>query len=165
MTNDSTIKRFMENAAKVAADPVRVGSTKEMNSVINSITAKAGSIYLRKVTDVEKSVRIPKDRLAPSYEEAAFTVEHVDGAIAETGSLICASSNRRALQSSLLPNHHVAIVKADTIFETLDDFFGSLTPHLPTNITLISGPSRTADIELTLTIGVHGPEQVTIIVV
>ena len=164
MTNDSIIKRFMENAAKVAADPVRVSSTKEMNSVINSVTQKAGSIYLRKITDVEKAVRIPKDRLAPSYEEAAFTVEHVDGAIAETGSLVCTSANRRALQSSLLPSHHVAIVKADTIFETLDDFFGSLTNSPPTNITLISGPSRTADIELTLTIGVHGPEQVTIIV-
>lgn len=165
MTSDSIIKRFMENAAKVAADPVRVGSTKEMNSVINAVTAKAGSIYLRKVSDVEKSVRIPKDRLTSSYEGAAFCVEHVDGAIAETGSLVCTSANRRAVQSSLLPNHHIAIVKADSIFETLDDFFGSLPVPPPTNVTLISGPSRTADIELTLTIGVHGPEQVTIIVV
>ncbi len=165
MTNDALIKRFMENAAKVAADPVRVSGTREMNSVINAITAKAGTVYLRKVTDVEKAVRIPKDRLAPSYEEAAFTVENVDGAIAETGSLVCSSANRRALQSSLLPNHHIAIVKAATIYETLDDFFSSLPVPPPTNITLISGPSRTADIELTLTIGVHGPEQVTIIVV
>lgn len=155
----------MENSAKVAADPVRVANTKEMNSAINRVTAKTGSVYLRKVTDVEKTVRIPKDRLASSYEEAAFTVEQVDGAIAETGSLICSSANRRAVQSSLLPNHHIAIVKADTIYETLDDFFANLTVPLPTNITLISGPSRTADIELTLTIGVHGPEQVTIIVV
>ncbi len=165
MKDEHIIKRFMENAAKVAADPVRVSDTRQMNSALATITAKAGSIFLRKVTDIEKSVRVPKDRLVSDYADATFTIEQVDGAIAETGSVICTSANGRAVQSSLLPAHHIAIVKADTIYETLDDFFSSFTEGPPTNITLISGPSRTADIELTLTIGVHGPEQVSIIVV
>lgn len=165
MTDDSIIKLFMENAARVAADPVRVANTREMNSVLGKITSRAGAIYLRKKTDVEKTVRIPKDRIVADYHDAAFTIEQVDGAIAETGSVICSSSNGRALQSSLLPAHHIAIVKSDTIHETLDDFFASLNGEPPTNITLITGPSRTADIELTLTIGVHGPEQVSIIII
>ncbi|MGD9817968.1 MAG: lactate utilization protein C [Desulfomonilaceae bacterium] len=165
MTNDSIIKLFMENAAKVAADPVRVSSTREMNAVLNKIVAKAGGVYVRKKTDIEKSIRIPKDRIVSDYFEAAFTVEQVDGAIAETGSVICSSFNGRAVQSSLLPSHHVAIVKSDTIYETMDEYFASLSESPPTNITFVTGPSRTADIELTLTTGVHGPEQVSIIIV
>ncbi len=165
MTNDSIIKLFMENAAKVSADPVRVANTREMNSVLGKITARAGAIYLRKKTDVEKTVRIPKDRIVADYHDAAFTIEQVDGAIAETGSVICSSSNGRVVQSSLLPAHHIAIVKSDTIYETLDEYFAGLNGTPPTNITLITGPSRTADIELTLTIGVHGPEQVSIIII
>jgi len=63
-----------------------------------------------------------------------------------------------------LAAHHVAILSADNIYESLDQFFSTLGDSPPTNITLETGPSRTADIELTLTIGVHGPGRLTVIV-
>jgi len=69
------------------------------------------------------------------------------------------------VQGGLLPAHHLAIVSAEHIYESFEDLFTALGPDLPTNITVESGPSRTADIELTLTVGVHGPERLTIIVV
>jgi L-lactate dehydrogenase complex protein LldG len=74
-------------------------------------------------------------------------------------------SPRRAVQAGLLPAHHVAIVSRERIFATLDDCFASFKEDPPTNITLVTGPSRTADIELTLAIGVHGPEKLDIIVI
>jgi L-lactate dehydrogenase complex protein LldG len=96
---------------------------------------------------------------------ATATVEEVVAGIAETGSIVVTSANDRAVQASLLPMSHVAILSASNIFETLDDFFNGIGNTIPSNITFITGPSRTADIELTLTIGVHGPEKVFIIVV
>lgn len=164
MKNEAIIQLFIENAAKVAANPIKVANTKEMNSELAKIIENDGNIFLRKKTYCEKAVRLPKERIVSDYLDAAFTIEQVDGAIAETGSIICSSLNGRAVQSSVLPIHHIAIVKADTIYETLDDFFGNFPEAPPTNITLITGPSRTADIELTLTIGIHGPEKLSIIV-
>lgn len=79
-------------------------------------------------------------------------------AIATTGTLaLCHSSNgsRRAL--TLLPDYHLCIVRASTIVETVPEGFSALGPHRLQPITLISGPSATADIEMTRIQGVHGP--------
>jgi L-lactate dehydrogenase complex protein LldG len=95
---------------------------------------------------------------------ASVCIEEVFGAIAETGSLICSSQSGKPVQAGLLSAHHVAVVPAEKIYECIDDFIGALGDSPPTNITLETGPSRTADIELTLTIGVHGPSRLTVIV-
>jgi len=71
----------------------------------------------------------------------------------------------KAHEAGLLPAHHVAIVRRDRIFDTLDDLFAAVCGVPPVNLTLVTGPSRTADIELTLAIGVHGPEKLDIILV
>ena len=101
--------------------------------------------------------------LSTSFGGAYFG--EVLAGIAETGSIVCASVEGRAVQASLLPSHHLAILPAAKIYATLDDFFQSLSATPPTNIAVITGPSRTADIELTLAIGVHGPERLDVIVV
>ena len=94
-----------------------------------------------------------------------MTVEVVSAAIAENGSIVCSSATGKSVQASLLPAHHIAIVPQDRIFATLDDFFTAYAASPPTNLTLITGPSRTADIELNLVVGVHGPERLDIVVI
>ncbi len=168
MTRPETIERFQKNSSGLAAVTFRVRSAEELNEVLWEVldgsTAGEFTIYCPRSTDKENMVRIPPALVAPSYETAGVCVEEVSGAIAETGSVVCSSAGGRAVQAGLLPSHHVAIVDAENIFETLDDYFAGCPRPLPTNITFESGPSRTADIELTLTIGVHGPERLTIIV-
>ena len=87
-------------------------------------------------------------------------------AIATTGTLaLCHSSNgsRRAL--TLLPDYHLCIVDASTIVETVPEGFRALAAHQLHPITLISGPSATADIEMTRIQGVHGPRVLDCIIV
>ncbi|HSO26844.1 MAG TPA: lactate utilization protein, partial [Anaerolineales bacterium] len=85
--------------------------------------------------------------------------------VAETGSLILTSGEDRPLTASLLPEIHVAVLAAERIVPTLAQFFGRSAAgdldlvRAAASTVLISGPSRTADIEMTLTVGVHGPRE------
>ena len=82
-------------------------------------------------------------------------------AIAETGSLVMASGAGTERSASLLPPVHLAIVEKSQILPDLFDLFTQLATeglnNLASNVTLITGPSKTGDIELQLTTGVHGP--------
>jgi L-lactate dehydrogenase complex protein LldG len=164
LSDEVTINRFLTNAVNVGAHASRVANREELDEAIQRAVGDAELIYCPSVTEAEKDLRLPSNRRTDDYTVANVCVEEVLGAIAETGSLISSSHREKPVQASLLPSHHVALVSSDNIYATLDDFFDSFSESLPTNITLITGPSRTADIELTLTIGVHGPEQLTIIV-
>jgi L-lactate utilization protein LutC len=164
MTREETINRFMENAAKVAAEPVRVSNDEELNSALSRILDNSPSIFCPGVTEKEKALMIPEDRRSEDFVNALVCVEEVFGAIAETGSLICSSDGGKPVQAGLLATHHIALVPKERVFEHLDDFFSTCGTTPATNVVLETGPSRTADIELTLTIGVHGPGRVSIIV-
>jgi L-lactate dehydrogenase complex protein LldG len=99
---------------------------------------------------------------------AGIGVTGADFALAETGTLILLSGPGRPRSTSLLPETHVAVFGPDRLLETLDQVGIMLEalhadpadPGAGGMISLITGPSRTADIELTLTRGVHGPREV-----
>jgi L-lactate utilization protein LutC len=165
MSANDRISLFLENAAKVSAGTHRVGNKDKLRDKVAELVARGVPVFSPRTTELEKVAAAVFDKLAPDYLSADASVEEVTAAIAETGSLVCASSNGKAVQSSLLPSHHVAIVPQEKLFATLDDFFAEYGASPPTNMTLITGPSRTADIELNLVIGVHGPEKLDIIVV
>ena len=87
-------------------------------------------------------------------------------AIAETGTLILESLDERHRLVSLVPPVHIAIIDASKIVRTLGEALTLLrqAKEISPAVTFITGPSRTADIELTLTIGVHGPQELYVIV-
>jgi L-lactate dehydrogenase complex protein LldG len=88
-------------------------------------------------------------------------------AIAETGTLVLDSSQERHRLVSLVPPVHIAIIDAAKIVSTLGEALGVLhndSNNLSSIVTFVTGPSRTADIELTLTIGVHGPKELYVII-
>lgn len=90
-------------------------------------------------------------------------------AIAETGTLVVTSGFGEARLVSLLPPKHIALVRAQqfvpnvmTALRVVREKFGD---NFPANVTFITGPSRTADIELSLSIGVHGPGELHVIMI
>jgi L-lactate dehydrogenase complex protein LldG len=96
-------------------------------------------------------------------------ITSVTRAIAETGTLMMCHEPGRERVASLLPILHVAIVHESQILPDLFDAIGLLIDagpdKLPSNIALITGPSKTGDIELQLTTGVHGPRDWRVIIV
>lgn len=77
--------------------------------------------------------------------------------IAESGSLLIAGDGRHPLTASLLPPMHIAILPQSALVATLEEAMAIPEIRTAAAAVLITGPSRTADIEMTLTIGVHGP--------
>jgi L-lactate utilization protein LutB len=93
-------------------------------------------------------------------------VTGVYAAVAETGSLVCVSGPELWRGLSLIPPVHIAVVWHEQIVPDLVDLFTARLPtDLPASLTLISGPSKTADIEGILITGVHGPGSVHVVVV
>ncbi|MFH0960872.1 MAG: LUD domain-containing protein [Pseudomonadota bacterium] len=165
MKSEEVIRIFLENASRSAAEIFTVANMSEMNQVLDKILDNETAIYCPNRTELEKGAQIDPTRQVETFMNATSTVEEVVAGIAETGSIVVTSANDRSVQASLLPASHIAILSADNIFPTLDDFFNEIGVAPPSNITFITGPSRTADIELTLTIGVHGPAKVSIVLV
>ena len=94
-------------------------------------------------------------------------ITSADYALGDTGSLVMIASPREARLVSLLPPAHIAVVPRDRILTGLDELF-SILPNpadVASSMVLITGPSRTADIEQILVRGVHGPGQITVVVV
>jgi L-lactate dehydrogenase complex protein LldG len=92
-----------------------------------------------------------------------------DCAIAETGTLMMVARPGQERVASLLPPMHIAVVERRQIVPDLIDAFDLLREQgldqLASNVTFITGPSKTGDIELQLTTGVHGPGKWRVIVV
>jgi L-lactate dehydrogenase complex protein LldG len=97
---------------------------------------------------------------------AALGVTGCHAAIAETGSLVVLSGPGTPRAASLLPPVHLCLVRRVDLFATMGEFFRERAGDIASSscCTFITGPSRTADIELTLTLGVHGPGRVMVVV-
>ena len=93
-------------------------------------------------------------------------ISTVQAAIAETGTLVLDSTRERHRLVSLVPPVHIAIVRASQIYRSLGEVLALIRKdqEISPAVTFITGPSRTADIELTLAIGVHGPQELYVIV-
>ncbi len=112
----------------------------------------------------------PHQELVARLEGAAAGITTVDYALAETGTLAVSSEEPAALLVSLLPPLHIAIVRRSQIYSSLDEVIGRIGQHLSQtkmggrSVSFITGPSRTSDVELVLSIGVHGPKELHVVI-
>lgn len=109
------------------------------------------------------------DEVQRRMNEADVGITGTHWAIAETGTLALAAGPGSERLASLLPPVHVAVVEEAQIVPDLFDVFQVLESagleSLTSNLTLITGPSKTGDIELRLTTGVHGPAEWHVIII
>ena len=150
--------------------------TTDVTDALNRILAdlKLRRIAISDDADVERWLRftdleIDELGVAPNAHDIFrfdVGISTAQAAIAETGTLILDSICERHRLVSLVPPVHIAIVNASTICDTLSDALALLRKdkEISPAVTFITGPSRTADIELTLAIGVHGPQELYVIV-
>jgi L-lactate dehydrogenase complex protein LldG len=95
---------------------------------------------------------------------ARFGISQMQWALADTGSLVQDSTAIDQRLVSTLPSIHIALVPTDGILPDMPTLLTRIHPRDSGYIAMITGASRTADIERVLTIGVHGPERLIIVV-
>jgi L-lactate dehydrogenase complex protein LldG len=83
--------------------------------------------------------------------------------LADTGSVVLAASAEEPRRNSLLPDVHVTLLAEDRILAGLAELFAALSGELPSALAIVTGPSRSADIEQKLAVGVHGPREVHVV--
>lgn len=141
-----------------------VHSVEDARHTLHKIIAELGvSSYIRSiemiVDDLVRDIPIP---LATNRADADLGITGVRCAIAQTGTIVLTSDAGRL--ASLLPMNHIAIVRSEQLVPSMSEAFEKYM-DLPTAWIQASGPSRTADIEQTLEIGVHGPGVVHVIMI
>ena len=101
--------------------------------------------------------------------EAEVGITTADFGLADTGTLVIVSGSEQHRLISLLPPTHICLLEPSRILPSLTELLARLCDRFgqveaaPKNITCITGPSRTADIEQTITMGVHGPKSLHVI--
>ena len=165
------VRQVVDKLAEICAEDkgqeIALSATElfaEMN-LATELEARGFSTFVPNETDHEELVA----RLA----NCGVGVSAADYAIAETGTIVLSSDEPSALLVSLLPPVHIAVLRSSQIAASLDEIISKLStdrisrgdPGGPSrSITLITGPSRTSDVELVLSIGVHGPKELHVII-
>lgn len=136
-------------------------NTAPVNAVGNLF--QEGNESSTSLVEYEGSIESFKDKLFET--DAAIT--STCGAIAENGALILWPDKNEPRLMSLVPPIHIAVIDAANISGTFSEAMesGKWTEGMPSNVVLISGPSKTADIELLLAFGVHGPKELVVIII
>jgi L-lactate dehydrogenase complex protein LldG len=155
--------RALENLGEVLAE---VCATEGVRTAVVSRDPECEGVG-GQLTSHGVSVREPDSAAACAAVDLGVTGAAYG--IALTGSVVVAADRAGCRTASLLPPVHVAIVRVGRLLATPEELFRHLPRRfprgMPSNLVLITGPSRSADIELQLTLGVHGPRSLWVVLV
>ncbi len=147
---------------------------RKVETLLYSPGTKLGQDIERTITPASRERNTALPRLVPytsaieDCRDAVFTagasITTAHAGIAQNGSLVIWPTPEEPRLMSLVTPLHIAVLCADKIRDTLGDLMDAENwkDHMPTNLLLISGPSKTADIEVTLVYGVHGPKSLIV---
>ena len=181
MQNPDLIQQMRERAEAVQAIVSIIGTIKEACQYAVAITKKQGGRtivaaglktkeqgYLKNECE-SSGLRLLEFPLRPHANEIHTSLTIVDGGVAETGTLVLDSTSEDVRIATMLAETHVAVLPAlkikpdTTAFE--NELNAVLKADVPSYTAFITGASRTADIERVLAIGVHGPQELHILII
>ena len=180
MDKKALFQIFKKNAEQVQAKVLSIVSQQQaieytIQLALDSRTKALAGVGLNTGLDqiLDQECRINRiERLKPPLRHQAENI-HIaltcaDWGIADTGSLVLYSDSEDLRIATMLADTHVAILDLDAIYPHLENLEQEIDPVLKKNqasyTAVITGPSRTADIERILAIGVHGPQELHILV-
>ena len=183
---DQFIARFEEEVKKVHGVVTRVSGPDELSSLLGSLIEEK---RIRKIVRWDTPtlanlddaltgagaevlpINLNRDETSRTDQrnalvEADMGLTEVDYAVADIGSLAMRASGPQSRLASVIPPIHVAIVTPDKIVASLTELLPLLdsTAGLPSAVSLVTGPSRTADIETIRTVGIHGPIELHVVI-
>ena len=180
-TGADATDRFQAEAERVQATVARVASLDDLPGAIADYLAAQNMPAAVRMTPDPRLQAAPWDKTAitisegPAQGEDTAGVSYAFGAVAETGSLVFLSGPESPTTVNFLPPVHIAVLRASDISGCFEDIWSRLRADragaegtgrfMPRTVNWITGPSRTADIELVLFLGIHGPKHLHIVIV
>jgi L-lactate utilization protein LutC len=173
---EDRIASFMLRLEALAGKAVRVRSMQQAREYVTETIAGKTAVasnapYLAEcgitaLPGVRSGIR-DVDELRELCATIDTGITSADYALGDTGTLVMIASPAEARLISLLPPAHLAVVPKERILTGLDELFTAVPQpaEISSSMVLITGPSRTADIEQILVRGVHGPGQITVVIV
>jgi L-lactate dehydrogenase complex protein LldG len=167
--------QLVEEAGPVTAVILEILQKHQANQILAWDEAGLGLPWLGEAL-TSAGITLTRHHLGVEGEERIADLAALDGVrvgltgaqggLADTGTLALVSGPGRGRLASLLPPVHIALLPIQKLYPSLPAFLAANTAAATTgsNLVLITGPSRTADIELTLSMGVHGPKEIHVIV-
>ena len=166
------VQRFEKLAGKAFVVPDAAAPVPRLSSLLDGKRVVASNAPFLEACGITRLPQVQsgftdRDALRDACAAADIGITSADYALAETGTLVMLSSRQEARLVSLLPPVHVAIVPRSRIVANLDELLSLLPKPVEqsSSMVLITGPSRTADIEQILVRGVHGPGEIYAVIV
>lgn len=167
---DNLLAHFKECAIKLSSDILETNDKMEVPALLarylNERKLPASGVCWPMLAALPWSVAGLEIQPRPAKNQDLVGITSAFCAIAETGTLMMMSGPDTPATTSLLPETHVAVLDPRRIVATMEDAWDLMRREYkqpPRAVNFISGPSRTADIEQTVTLGAHGPYRVLII--
>ncbi len=183
--SDDLIDRFIERVRMVDGSAEVASDTEDAIGIVRTIVESYGAeTYLTWDEDqlpVDGLLgRLPGRRVSAEiaadvtarldhqsgYMELVVGITGADAGLAESGSIVLTAGPGRPRMASAIPLTHIALLRAQDIVPTLSHWVAAHpeAPARTSNLTVITGPSRTADIEQVLNLGVHGPKHLHVVI-
>lgn len=176
------VQEFIDSWQEVGGECLVVSTEDELDQVLSQLFLpyEKGTVSTWDIDTYDHWPRIVKDHISrltyqlTEFEDRKKQWGHIklgittaDYAVSETGSVVLIADKKRKRFVSLLPLHHVVLLRDTSIVPTMGEVWRDIRRrfgrNVPSAITFVTGPSRSADIEGDLSIGVHGPAKVSVV--
>jgi L-lactate dehydrogenase complex protein LldG len=178
-TFEAQVEQFRACSDDLKTEFIVAGSLADLPKILGDLRQREGwkeaAAHKGELTDAAvQALGLPTLTVDGGYDVHALErcdvgITECDALVAQTGTLVVNSRTSGGRALSILPPHHLVIARRDQLMADLPAAFEAIqakyAPDFPSMISLVTGPSRTGDIERILVLGAHGPKKLTVVLV